>query len=712
MWRYERRLRACDARPLEQTSATDAPYLDPSQPLDVRLRDLLGRMTPTEKIDQMSMPAVASPALATLQMILFTPIIGTSNRRLGIPPLVCTGTSRGSSFRGTAFPVAIARGASWDRDLERRVHSAIGAEARALGANVLLSPCINLIRHPAFGRAQETYGEDPFHLSEFAVAAVEGAQKHVMAQIKHFALNSVEEDRFEIDMQVDARTLHEMYLPHFEAAVKKANAASAMTSYNRVNGQYAGENELLLRRILKQRWGFEGFVMSDWIHGTRSTVDAANNGLDIEMPAPVHYGRRLRDAVSRGEVEEKVIDEAAERVLRKKLCFGLFDRAPEIDLSVSKRERHRELALEAARKSIVLLKNSESLLPIDRDAVRSIAVLGRFAEKPRLGDSGSSNMSIRGAVAPAQGIRRLAGAARVKVYSGRRLAKARRTAAEADVAVVVAALTPKDEGEWSGPRIRLGGDRRHLGLHEADVALIRAVGRVSERVVVVIEAGSAVTMAEWIDEVQAVLMAWYPGREGGRAIAEILFGDTDPSAKTPLVFPRSQEQLYPSFSREPCARYDRLHGYRYFDEKELDPLFPVGFGLSYSKWRYTNLTLGEVPHSSNGELAVFFDLENYGDRAGEEVVQMYVGRDSSQVDRSPRELKAFEKLALEPGKTRNVELRLPLTSLAYFDSELDDWRVEAGRYRIEVGSSSRNLPLRAHFELEEVIAGRLRRSSP
>ena len=315
MWRYERRLRACDARPLEQTSATDAPYLDRSRPLEARLRDLLGRMTLTEKIDQMGMPTVANAAVATLQVVLFTPIIGTRNRRLGIPPLVCTGTSRGSSFRGTAFPVAIARGASWDRDLERRVHSAIGAEARALGANVLLSPCINLIRHPAFGRAQETYGEDPFHLSEFAVAAVEGIQEQVMAQVKHFALNSVEEDRFQIDMQVDARTLHEMYLPHFEAAVKRANAASVMTSYNRVNGQYAGENELLLRRILKQRWGFEGFVMSDWIHGTRSTVDAANNGLDIEMPAPVHYGQRLRDAVSRGEVEEKAIDEAAKSIL-------------------------------------------------------------------------------------------------------------------------------------------------------------------------------------------------------------------------------------------------------------------------------------------------------------------------------------------------------------------------------------------------------------
>ncbi len=372
----------------------DAPlYKDPSQSVEVRIDDLLPRMSLAEKIDQMSMPSGIDPDLDAIIAIAI-PKAGFVNKRLGIPALKGAGSSRGAIIYGTAFPVSMIRGASWDRSLEYRIGEAIGVEAQSIGANVVYEPTINIVRHPGWGRAQESYGEDTYHMGEIGVMSIKGLQTNAMAGVKHFALNSIEEDRFHINVKVDERTLREIYLLHFKVAVHDADVASIMSAYNLVNGQYMGENKHILRDILKGEWGFDGFVHSDWTWGTRSTVDTANNGLDIEMPSPVFYGDALLNAVKQGDVSEEIIDDAVSRILRKKFAFGLFENEPETDLSVLRSEKHRELALEAGRKGVVLLKNENNALPIKRQEDPKVAVFGKQANWPILGDVGSSSNGL------------------------------------------------------------------------------------------------------------------------------------------------------------------------------------------------------------------------------------------------------------------------------------------------------------------------------
>jgi len=672
-------------------------YRDPSLDVEVRVHALMSQMTLREKVDEMSSPpASASGAL----MLLLRPHDIGSNERLGIPALGLAGSSRGAILYGTAFPVSMARGASWNVDLEERVNQAIGAELKAVGGNVLLGPTINLLRHPGWGRSQETYGEDPHHLSRFAVAAVNGIQRHVMAQVKHFALNSIEDDRGNIDVIVDERTLREVYLPHFKAAVLEAGAASIMSSYNRVNGQYMGEHRHLLRDILKGEWGFKGFVASDWYSGTRSTVGGANNGLDIEMPFEQFYGEKLYQAVLRGDVKEDVIEEAAARILRMKFRFRLFDEAPEIDPGVIQNPEHTQLALEAAHEGIVLLKNRDRALPLVREDLDRIAVVGPLADVARLGDLGSSTVIPSYAITPLEGLRNRSENVEVLSYTGTDPQEAARMAVQADAVVVVAALTVMDEGEQNMPLPSYGGDRLDLALRPEDVELIRAVAAVHDRVVVVIEAGGAITGEPWIDEVEAVIMAWYPGLEGGHAIADVLFGDVNPSGKLPFTVPHEDDPLYEFGSGQDSIEYGYYHGYRYFDLKGLVPRFPFGFGLSYTAFSYTNIRLSQGAVRENGSLRVSFDLTNTGERAGKEIVQLYVAYPNARVERPVRELKAFSKVALDPGEKQSVILELPASDLAYYDDVAGRWRIEKGQHVIEVGPSSRDLPLQAVFSIE------------
>ncbi|MGH7812816.1 MAG: beta-glucosidase [Candidatus Binataceae bacterium] len=691
-----RRRRFLERWAADRGAAPDRPpYLDSARPVEERIADLLGRMTLEEKIEQMSVPSGPSGAVKGF-LTVFVPLIGHVNERLGIPPFFSTGSSHGASYFTTAFPCAMARGASWDVDLECRVHEAIGAEAAAVGANVLLAPCINLLRHPGWGRAQETYGEDTHHLTRMAVAAVAGAQRHVMAQPKHFALNSIERDRFRVDAQADERTMREIYLPAFEAAVKEGKAASIMSAYNRVNGQYCGEHRHLLREILKGEWGFDGFVMSDWIFGTRSTVASAANGLDVEMPGPVYYGKRLSKAVREGLVAESVIDDAMRRILRKKFEFGLFDKPTAINLSAA--ARHRTLAREAARKGAVLLKNERDALPFDSGSLQRLAVIGLYAASARMGDLGSSTMASLGAISPLEGIRRRAKGVQILHTNGLRIGAAAQLAAKADAAVVIASLTPIDEGEWLMPVVPLGGDRENLGLWRHDVRLIRAVAAANPRTVVVIQAGGAVTMADWIGAVPAVLLNWYPGCEGGTALAEILFGDANPSGKLPFTIPASESQLYPFGTRKPAARYGFYQGYRYFDREGLDPLFPFGFGRSYTNYTYDNLTLSGAPLGTGGIVTVTADITNAGERAGDEIVQIYVSMEGGKVQRAPKDLRGFARLHLEPGETGRATFTIAPRDLAYYDAGARQWRAEAGTYSVKIGPNSRDLPLRKTFD--------------
>ena len=666
------------------------------------IRRLVAGMTLRQKVNQMAGRMRLWEMLISLVRYNFRPFRAGEDRRLGIPPLRFTDGPRGVALnRSTCFPVSMARGASWDVDLEERVASAMAVEARSQGADFFGGVCINLLRHPGWGRAQETFGEDPYLLGEMGAAMVRGAQKHLMACVKHFACNSIEESRFYVDVRVDERTLREVYLPHFRRCVEEG-AAAVMSAYNRVNGEYCAHNAHLLRDILKGEWGFRGLVMSDFVLGTRDTVKAALGGLDVEMPQAWFFGRRLVRAVRRGRVPESLVDEAVTRILRRKAEFasaGTGDYGPQ---RVACPE-HAALALEAARKGIVLLKNRDGVLPLPYGNLRKLAVVGKLADLPNLGDRGSSRVRPPYAVTVLQGLRDLAGPNTEIIYrDGSDLLEAAEAARSAEACVAVVGLTGKDEGEAMIPGpFKLGGDREDLSLRPQDVRLIEEVAGANPRCVVVLEGGSAVLTAGWRERVPAILMAWYPGMEGGRAVAEVLFGLVNPSGKLPVTFPESNDQLPPLDKKARRVEYGYYHGYRLFDKTGMRPAFPFGFGLSYTTYEYRDLRLGADEIPADGELSVEAEVRNAGALAGEEVVQLYVGYPSSSVDRPVKELKGFARVRLEPGESRRVSFTLRAGDLAYYDEALGRWVVERTEYEVCVGPSSdpADLRLRARFRI-------------
>jgi len=652
------------------------------------LADIVSSMTLDEKIRQMSGDTGLLDIPVMLIRYNFTPFDSGENRSLGIPAISFTDGPRGVAIgHSTCFPVSMARGATWDPGLEERVGSAMGVEARAQGANFSGAVCINIPRHPGWGRAQETFGEDPYHVGEMGVAMVNGLQRHVMACAKHFACNSIEEARFSVDVRVEERTLREVYLPHFKKCVD-AGVASIMSAYNKVNGQYCGQNRHLLRDILKGDWGFDGFVMSDFMLGVRDGGDAVKGGLDIEMPFRWRFGRGLKRALRRGEVPVKALDEAVTRVLRQKARFARVGDGSGYDRGKVACREHCALALEVARKSIVLLKNKGEALPLDRGDVDRIAVIGKLADRANLGDMQSSRVRPPYTVTILEGIGDRAGDSVEVVYeSGGDLFRAGKAAREADAAVVVVGLTHRDEGE-AIPVVNRGGDRENLDLSAAHESLIKTVAAETDRCVVVLEAGSAVTMEAWKDRVEAILMVWYPGMEGGGAVADVLFGDVNPSGKLPITFPESTGQL-PFFDRKAASiEYGYYHGYRLFDRDGLEPAFRFGFGLSYAEYRYGNLRLGAKEVTGSGSVEVSVDVTNTGRVAGEEIVQVYVGCRSSAVDRPIRELKGFARLPLEPGETRTHSFEIEARDLAWYDVSSGEWKTEEAEYEVFVGSSS------------------------
>ncbi|MEZ4381198.1 MAG: glycoside hydrolase family 3 C-terminal domain-containing protein [Nannocystaceae bacterium] len=627
----------------------------------------------------------------------------------GVPTLKMVDGPRGVSSgtgNATAFPVGIARGATWDPALEKRVGEAIALEARAKGANVLLAPTINLLRHPGWGRSQETYSEDPFHMGALAVGFISGAQNHLIASAKHYAANSIEDTRFDVDVTIDERTLRELYLPHFRRAVDEAAVGSVMSAYNQVNGAYCSANHHLLTEVLRDDWGFRGFVESDWILGVYETIGPALAGLDVEMPAPVYFGPELVDAVEAGDVDAATVAAAARRILRTSLCFGLDDLDAEVAGAVVESDEHRALALEVAIAGSVLLKNDGAALPlVDEEgaALAEIAVVGALAEVANLGDHGSSEVTPSAAVTPLQGLmagaERLGGAIR-PIPRDALTDEDRAAIAAADAAVVVVGLTWADEGE-AIPTKQGMGDRDDLRLSPSHEGLILEVAALNARTVVVLEGGGAIVARPWIDAVAAALLVWYPGMEGGHAIAEMLLGAASPGGKLPLTIPRDPSQL-PPFDHEGLAvTYDGDHGYRRLDRAGDAPEFPFGHGLSYTTFTLDNLTIEPSAASiaDDAPITVRVDVRNVGEVAASEVVQLYVGAPGEAAPRPVRELKAFGKVRLEPGAAARVEMTLRPADLAYYDVDAAAWAVEPGAYTIEAGSSSRDLPLNGALTL-------------
>lgn len=619
--------------------------------------------------------------------------------RIGIPGLRFTDGPRGVGIApSTSFPVAIARAATWDVDVERRVAAAIGVEARVHGANFWGGLCINVAPFPGWGRAQESYGEDPLLLGEMGSAATEGARPWVITSVKHFALNSMEEARFQVDVRVSEDILQERYLPHFRRTIE-AGVDSVMSAYNSVNGHWAGENRHLLTEILRDQWGFTGFVHTDWVWGLRHPVESVAAGQDLEMPFRQQRARALPAALRSGELQRDDVLRAGARILRTQIEFAVRAR-PTPPRSVVAGADHRALAREVTHRATVLLRNETALLPLDEQKVRKVAVVGPLADEPNLGDTGSSNVRPRNTVSVLQGLRERLGSHRVTT-----------DARDADVAVVVVGLTPKDEGEaliamdadtlslFGGimrrPRVAklasalfgfsqrwwtFGGDRSDLRLHDEDVALIHAVAKANPRTVVIVISGGTVVVDPWDADVPALLMAWYPGMEGGRALADVLFGDAEPAGRMPVTTPTRQSQLPQVDWRARTVTYDRWWGQRKLDHDGVRAAYPLGFGLGYTTFTTTDLTVGPVREE---RFDATVTLTNIGDRDGRHVVQVYAVR---EIDGQPvRHLVGFASVAVTAGASTSVTIECSTRPLqrwtaAGFVLDDGDVTVEAGAY--------------------------------
>ncbi|HET9912032.1 MAG TPA: glycoside hydrolase family 3 C-terminal domain-containing protein [Anaerolineales bacterium] len=692
--------------------------------IDARAGELFGQLTQDEKIKMMSGDPPFWLGMADMMGGGYAdhPWVAGAVPRLGIPGVRFADGPRGVIMDGgTTFPVSMGRGATFDPELEERVGDVIGRELRAMGGNFFGGVCINLLRHPAWGRAQETYGEDPIHLGEFGAALARGVQKHVMACAKHYALNSMENARFSVDVTIAPRPLHEIYLRHFKRAVEEG-VASIMSAYNSVNGEWCGQNYGLLTEILKKQWGFQGFVMTDFIFGMRDSRKAALAGQDIEMPFDMIHRQHLKSLVERGEVPVERIDDAALRVLRQQIRFAQGRDPQEYSLDVVGSEAHRMVAREAAEKAIVLLKNEGALLPLKK--IEKLAVIGKLAAVPNTGDGGSSNTRPSYVVTPFQGLQEaLEGQAEIIYDDGSDPVRAAQVAGEADVVVLVVGYTHLDEGEYVSPdsmaelsknfppptpeempiaqammanmgatnnvanAMPPGGDRKLLTLHPDDEALIQAVAASNPRTVVAMMGGSAIITENWRGQVPAILMLWYPGMEGGHAFADILLGKVNPSGKLPCVFAARSEDLPDYDMNAKAITYDLWHGYRKLERDGAVPAFPFGFGLSYTAFEFDHLRLSDTSLGARDTLTIALEVTNRGQVAGDTVVQVYVAMPSSQVERAPKELKAFRRVQLKPGETKTVQVDIPVKDLAYYD-EQSGWTVEPASYTLIVGQHS------------------------
>lgn len=660
--------------------------------IEKKAKELVACMTLEEKAHLMSGD---NSILSVIRMLIHYnkhPIPAGVNEELNIPGILFADGPRGVVLNNsTCFPVSMARGATWDVELESEIGNVIGIEARAQGANFFGGVCINLLRHPAWGRAQETYGEDPYHLGEMGVALLSGVQNHIMACAKHYAGNSIENTRFKLNVKMEERTLREIYLPHFRACVENG-VASIMNAYNKVNGTYCGHNKYLLRDILKEDWDFKGFVITDFIYGIRDGKQAIRAGVDIEMP----YKWKMRPKkiikwVKNGEITKENIDASALRILRQQLRFAKVNEPELYSLEKVASESHTNLALEAARESIVLLKNSDDILPLNKDKLKKVAVVGDLADTENLGDKGSSRVYPPYVITPLQGIKSAAGDEVEIIYDkGKDLSAIEERGKDADAVIIIAGFTYKDEGE---NMTFGGGDRASLSLTDEDEELIQTLSESFDNCIIVMEGGSAIITENWREKVPAILMAWYPGMEGGTALADIIFGKVNPSGKLPVAFPKSSSQL-PYFSAETKKiEYDYYHGYRLMDKEGYEPAFPFGFGLSYNSYQYDNVNLNKEEIERGDELEVSFNITNKGKMIGEEIVQLYVGYPDSPIDRPHKELKGFTRVSLTPNETKTISLKVKSKDLAYYDSKSEKWIIEKGRYTIYIGPSSREANL-------------------
>ncbi|MGC9063654.1 MAG: beta-glucosidase [bacterium] len=649
-----------------------------------------------------------------------------SIERLGIPSIMMTDGPHGlrkqageaffNSIPATCFPTASCLACSWDRSLIEKVGKAIGVECQAEGVSIILGPAVNIKRSPLCGRNFEYFSEDPYLSSELAKSHIIGVQSQgVGTSIKHFAANNQEHRRHSIDEIIDERTLREIYLASFENAVRSAQPWTVMCAYNKVNGEYCSQNKYLLTEILKNEWKHEGFVVSDW-GAVDDRVSALIAGLELEMPSS--YGindRKIVEAVKNGKLSEEILDRVVERLLR--IILKAIDNKRE-EVTYDKLAHH-ELARNVAKECMVLLKNKDNILPLKRQG--TIAIIGAFAKKPRLEGGGSSHINPTMIDIPYNEIERIGGdSTRILYAQGYELTsedidenlinEAKEIAKQVDVAIIFAGLPEDYESE--------GYDRPHMRMPESHNRLIFEVAEVQKNTVVILSAGSPVEMP-WIDKVKGLFETYLAGQGGGNAIAELLFGIANPCGKLAETFPQrlSHNPSYLNFPGEDDRveyREGIFVGYRYYDKKGIEVLFPFGYGLSYSTFEYTEISVDKKEINDNETVTVTVKIKNTGNIPGKEIVQLYIRDVESSIIRPEKELKGFEKIELQPQEEKSVTFTLDKRAFAYYNVDIKDWYVETGEFEILIGSSSKDIYLKEIIKVNSTtrIKKRFTRNTP
>jgi len=689
--------------------------------LQVKINNIIKKMTLEEKIAMLHGNALFSSA---------------GVKRLGIPELTCDDGPLGvreeikrfdwtsanwTTDSATFLPNGSAIAATWNPDMANEYGVVIGQEANARKKDVMLSPAFNICRMPLNGRTYEYYSEDPYLNGRLAVRAVRGIQsQHVAACVKHFAANNQEVNRNDINAEVDERTLREIYLPAFKAAVQEGNAYTIMSAYNKVNGYWCSENEFLLNKVLKEEWGFKGAVISDW-GGVHHTVEAANKGLDIEMGSSGPYDQwyfadALLAVVKAGQVSEKTIDDKVRRILWVMYHTSMSDHHPEGSIATA---AHDKAAYDIASESIVLLKNDAHLLPLKTNNIKSIAVIGDNAIRTFASGGYGAGVKAKYEITALAGIRsRFGQTADIKFAQGYKanylasrtdeqnagydipdpklIAEAVAIAKTSDIAILCIGSNREYESE--------GHDRKTLALPFGEQALVNAVTAVNPNTIIVMMAGAPYDLNEIKKSNHTIVWSWFNGSEAGNALADVLKGVINPSGKMPFTFPVSLNDSpafalnsYPGENLNTTYKEGILVGYRWYDTKNIEPLYCFGYGLSYTNFAYTNLSTDKTNYKLNDKIAVTVVVKNTGNFAGKEVVQLYIKKVNSSILRADKELKAFKKIAIAPGKTAIVSMNIQVNDLAYFDDKQDKWVVEPGEYKVMAASSSKDIRKVASF---------------
>lgn len=631
--------------------------------------------------------------------------------RLGIPEVMVSDGPHGlrkqaeeadhlglnESIKAVCFPTACATACSFDRDLLEEMGERIGDECQAEDLSVILGPAVNIKRSPLCGRNFEYFSEDPYLASQMAAAHIKGVQsKNVGTSIKHFAANNQEHRRMSCSSEIDERTLREIYLAAFETAIKEAKPDTVMCSYNRINGEFASENHWLLTEVLRDQWGFEGYVMSDW-GAVNDRVKGLKAGLELEMPGSGgNTDKEIVEAVKNGELEEAVLDRAVERILN--IVFKFTDNRQEGKFDL---EEDHKLAAKIAGESMVLLKN-EGVLPLPAQG-KKIAFIGKFAETPRFQGGGSSHINsfkITSALEAAKEVAEVTYAqgydVKEDVIDQAMLDQAVETAKEADVAVIFAGLPDAFESE--------GYDRTHMRMPDCQNTLISEIAKVQENVVVVLHNGSPVEMP-WADQVKGILEAYLCGQAVGQAEVDILFGKVNPSGKLAETIPYKLSDNpsylnFPGDGQKVEYKEGVFVGYRYYDTKEMPVRYPFGYGLSYTTFEYSDLQLSSDKIKDTDKLKVTLKVKNTGNRAGKEIVQLYVADKTGAASRPVKELKNFVKVELQPQEEKTVEMELDKRSFAWYNTDIHDWYAASGEYEILAAASSRDIRLKKTVYVE------------